>query len=152
MEPNTSTPTATPTTAGQPAACSVSLTCFSLSFAGVSANADGSATISVEVVNHCQNDVGYVALGSGSWSRLSPADQQTHVGGLGEYMVSWTGENGEPGFSSILFEPRFQGFSSGNGDVFQVTVADFDGAASFQVQAKAGPTRDAASFSAVYCQ
>lgn len=59
-------------------------------------------------------------------------------GELGEYHVEWTNGQGDPGFPSIKFETRFDGFSQGAADDFSFTVSGFDSATPILVQVKAG--------------
>jgi hypothetical protein len=112
--------------------------CFAVTLEGVEPQGDGRSTLSLKVANSCKYDVSYVAIGSAGAARVAPVGGETHRGTLGLYDVTWTGGPGLPGFESIKFEPRFEGYSRGAVEMFRVTLSGLDAITSLAVQVKAG--------------
>src|ERR1043166_826620 len=52
----------------------------------------GQTTIAFRVTNKCRGLVSYVAIGTGGFTRVAPADRSSYNGDLGLYDVSWTGK------------------------------------------------------------
>lgn len=146
----TPTDTATPRPPGPD--CAQTLNCFRVEFLGYIIHPDGSVEMSVRVTNLCQQSVGYVALGTNGWSRISPADGSTYTGSLGAYRVAWTGESGQPGYPSIKYETQFEGFANDASDHFTARVVGFDAATTVQVTGKAGFNEETFSFVPAACQ
>ena len=119
-------------------ACTQSQECFTFEFLGYVDNGDSTTAITFRVTNTCTNDVSHIAIGTDGWTRILPPDNDTYTGDLGDYSVEWTGNTGNPGFSSIKFGTPFSGYSNGASDVFIIVVEDFDLDASIQVQGHAG--------------
>jgi len=103
-------------------------------------------TVTFKITNNCRNGVQYVAIGTGVFTRIAPADGSVYSGSLGTYSVAWTATNGNPGFTSIKFTPAFRNFNNGAMDVFSIVVSGFNPNTTIQVQGKAGNTTDALSF------
>ena len=103
-------------------------------------------TVTFKVTNNCRNGTQYVAIGTGGFMRIAPADGSVYSGSLGTYNVAWTAANGNPGFTSIRFTPTFRTFNNGATDVFSFVVSGFNPNTTVQVQGKAGNTTDTLSF------
>jgi hypothetical protein len=106
----------------------------------------GQATISFVVTNKCKNSVGYVAVGTNGLTRIGPANGAVYNGNLGNYTVSWTNANGNPGFTSIKFNALSNNFANGAADVFSVVVNNFNSNTTIPVQGKAGITEETFTF------
>lgn len=119
---------------------------FVFALAGYRANGDGSYTLTWQVTNTGKHDISYVAFGAGSWTRVAPQSGSIHTGELGDYQVEWTNDRGQPGFASVKYETQFAGFSQGSTETFTLVVGDFDPTIPIQVQAKAGRTVGAVTF------
>jgi len=102
----------------------------------------GETTIAFRVTNKCSNAVGYVAIGTDGFTRLAPARDSVYTGTLGSYAVSWANTSGNPGFTSVKFQPQFSTFKSGASDVFSVVVANFNPNTTIQVAGHAGTAAD----------
>jgi hypothetical protein len=90
------------------------------------------------VTNKCTQAVSYVAIGTDGLGRVAPEDDSVYSGNLGRYRVSWTRAIGNPGFTSVKFEPLFGSFRRGASDVFKVVVTGFDPSKSISVAGHAG--------------
>jgi hypothetical protein len=107
---------------------------------------NGQTTVSYAVTNKCKNTAHYVAIGTHPFTRLLPTDGAVYAGNLGTYDVTWTKENGSPGFVGIKFDPASKNLNNGASDVFRVVVSNFDPNTTIQVEAFNGPARERFSF------
>jgi len=98
----------------------------------------GQTTITYRVTNKSKQNVSYVAIGTDRFTRVAPANGSAYNDSLGSYNVTWTDATGNPGFTSILFQPRSKNFKNGASDVFSITVANFDPNVTIQVAGQAG--------------
>ena len=98
------------------------------------------------MTNKCKNTAHYVAIGTYPFTRLLPTDGSVYAGNLGTYDVTWTKENGSPGFVGIKFDPASKNLNNGASDVFRVVVSNFDPNTTIQVEAFNGPARERFSF------
>jgi len=62
----------------------------------------GQTTIAFRVTNKCKSLASYVAIGTGGFTRVAPADKSSYNGDLSPYDVSWTRTGGTPGFESVI--------------------------------------------------
>ena len=69
-------------------------------------------TIAFRVTNKCRSLVSYVAIGTGGYTRVAPADRSSYNGDLSPYDVSWTGRGGTPGFENVKFTPTLKKFAN----------------------------------------
>ena len=106
----------------------------------------GQTTIAFRVTNKCRNLVSYVAIGTGGFTRVAPADRSSYNGDLGPYDVSWTRTGGTPGFESVKFTPTAKNFANSASEVFNVVVSNFNPATMVMVRAKAGNAQETYSF------
>src|SRR5262249_2386073 len=122
-------------------------TCFIFEYQGYTTNSNtGQTTVTFRVTNKCRNVVGHVAIGTDGFTRLSPANGSVYQGTLGSYKVSWTGTNGNPGFTSIKFEPQFNNFANSASDTFSVVVSNFNANTTIMVQGKSSTSTETFSF------
>ena len=98
----------------------------------------GQTTITYRVTNKSKQNVSYIAIGTDGFTPIAPANGSTYSDSLGNYSVTWTGASGNPGFTSIMFQPKFKSFKNGASDVFSITVASFDPNVAIQVAGQAG--------------
>jgi len=108
--------------------------------------ATGQTTIAFRVTNKCRSLVSYVALGTGGFTRVAPADRSSYNGDLSPYDVSWTGRGGTPGFESVKFTPALKNFANSASEVFNVVVSNFNPATMVMVRAKAGNAQETYNF------
>ena len=94
-------------------------------YLGYSINTAGRTTISFAVTNKCKFAVGYVAIGTDTFTRISPANGSVYNGKLGGYNVSWRRATGTPGFLGIKFEPTLKNFTNGASEIFSIEVMNF---------------------------
>jgi len=106
----------------------------------------GQTTIAFRVTNKCRSLVSYVAIGTGGFTRVAPADRSSYNGDLGLYDVSWTGRGGTPGFESVKFTPTAKNFANSAAEVFNVVVSNFSPATMVTVRAKAGNAQETYNF------
>ena len=106
----------------------------------------GQTTIAFRVTNKCRSLVSYVAIGTGGFTRVAPADRSSYNGDLGPYDVSWTGRGGTPGFESVKFTPTAKNFANSASEVFNVVVSNFNPATTVMVRAKAGNAQETYNF------
>ena len=106
----------------------------------------GQTTIAFRVTNKCRNLVSYVAIGTGGFTRVAPADRSSYNGDLGPYDVSWTRTGGTPGFESVKFTPTAKNFANSASEVFNVVVSNFNPATMVMVRAKAGNAQETYNF------
>ena len=72
--------------------------CFAFESQGyITDPSTGQTTIAFRVTNKCRNLVSYVAIGTGGFTRVAPADRGSYNGDLGLYDVAWTRRGGTPG-------------------------------------------------------
>jgi len=129
---------------GQPGPClRLTQEGYTLEFIGYTQHGDGATSLTYHLINDNPKDVGFIAFGTNSWTRLLPTDSSIVSGDLGDYQVEWTSEHGVPGFASIKFEARFAGFSRGAQDAFTLTVTGFDVSKPMPVLVGAGRNRSA---------
>ena len=122
-------------------------TCFSFEYQGYTTDPNtGQTTVTFHITNNCKNGVGYVAIGTDSFTRVSPANGSVYQGTLGAYNVAWTGTNGNPGFASIKFTPQLNNFANSASDTFSVVVSNFNASTTIMVQGKNGNNRETFSF------
>ena len=69
--------------------------------------------------------MGYIAIGTEAFTRISPANGSIYNRNLGGYNVSWTRATGSPGFLGIKFEPTLKNYTNGASDVFSIEVMNF---------------------------
>src|SRR5262249_9229145 len=93
--------------------------------------------------------VSYIAIGTDDFPRISPTDGSTYVGNLGTYRVVWTNSNGNPGFTSIKFQPNFTGVPADAVEFFVIVVAGDASNAQIQVQGHQGPVTDTFTLTAL---
>ena len=119
---------------------------FAFDFYGYVHNEDGTTTLSYSVTNPNKKDISYVAFGTGEWARVEPSEGVTTTLTLGTYLVEWTDDRGNPGFTSVKYETQFGGFSKGASEMFTLVVSGFGPDATVQVETKAGKDRGRVSF------
>jgi hypothetical protein len=130
-----------------PTTCAAEGDCFVFEYLGyVTDVSSGQTIVTFRVTNKCKYATGYVAIATGAFTRISPANDSRYTGSLGIYDVSWTRATGKPGFVSIKFETRFDSFSNGASDVFSIVVGNFDPNTTIQVQGRAGFNEETFSF------
>ena len=123
-------------------------TCFIFQYQGYTTDSNtGQTTLTFHVTNKCQKAVGYVAIGTDSFTRVSPANGSVYSGTLGAYNVAWTGTSGNPGFTSIKFTPQFNNFANSGSDTFSIVVSNFNANTTIMVQGKTSTTKETFSFS-----
>src|SRR5436190_18276537 len=107
----------------------------------------GQTTIAFRVTNKCKNPVGYVAIGTGGFTRVAPTDGSSYNGDLGPYDVLWTrAGGGTPGFESFKFTPTLKNFANSASEVFNVVVSNFNPATVIMVRGKAGSAQETYNF------
>src|SRR5262249_48614764 len=122
-------------------------TCFIFQYQGYTTDSNtGQTTLTFHVTNKCQKAVGYVAIGTDSFTRVSPANGSVYSGTLGAYNVAWTGTKGNPGFASIKFTPQFNNFANSASDTFSIVVSNFNATTTIMVQGKTSTTKETFSF------
>lgn len=127
--------------------CKLEGKCFVFEYLGYSTDINGKTTITFRVTNKCSQSLSYVAIGTDGFTRVAPADSGTYVGSLGSYKAVWTSSSGNPGFTSIRFEPKFSTFKSGASDVFSVVVSNFNASKTIKVAARpSGQSQEKYSF------
>ena len=121
--------------------------CFAFESQGyVTDPGTGQTTIAFRVTNKCRSLVSYVAIGTGGFTRVAPADRSSYNGDLSPYDVSWTGRGGTPGFESVKFTPTLKKFANSASEVFNVVVSNFSPATMVTVRAKAGNAQETYNF------
>jgi streptogramin lyase len=121
--------------------------CFAFESQGyITDPSTGQTTIAFRVTNKCRNPVSYVAIGTGGFTRVAPADRSSYNGDLGPYDVSWTRTGGTPGFESVKFTPTLRNFANSASEVFNVVVSNFNPVSMVMVQAKAGNAQETYNF------
>jgi len=121
--------------------------CFVFESQGYIADpATGQTTIAFRVTNKCRSLVSYVAIGTGGFTRVTPADRGSYNGDLSPYDVSWTGTGGTPGFESVKFTPTLKTFANSASEVFNIVVSNFSPAIMVTVRAKAGNAQETYNF------
>ena len=128
-----------------PTPCKQEGQCFIFEYVGHNIAANGQTTITFNVTNKCKNAVRMVAIGTGPFTRIAPADGSIYNGVLGNYNVGWTRASGNPGFLGIKFEPIAKNFKSGAVEVFSITVSEFRADTTIQVKG-VGPSQETFSF------
>ena len=108
--------------------------------------ATGQTTIAFRVTNKCRSLVSYVAIGTGGFTRVAPADGSSYNGDLGPYDVAWTRSGGTPGFESVKFTPTSKNFANSAAEVFSITVSNFNPATIMMVRGKAGNAQETYNF------
>ena len=107
----------------------------------------GQTTIAFRVTNKCRNPVAYVAIGTGGFTRVAPADGSSYNGDLCRYDVAWTrAGGGTPGFESVKFAPTLKNFANSASEVFSVVVSNFNPATMIMVRGKAGNAQETYNF------
>jgi len=107
----------------------------------------GQTTIAFRVTNRCRNPVAYVAIGTGGFTRVAPADGSSYNGDLCRYDVAWTrAGGGTPGFESVKFAPTLKNFANSASEVFSVVVSNFNPATMIMVRGKAGNAQETYDF------
>jgi len=106
----------------------------------------GQTTIAFRVTNKCRNPVAYVAIGTGGFTRVAPADGSSYNGDLARYDVSWTRTGGTPGFESVKFTPTLKNFANSASEVFSFSVSNFNPATMMMVRGKAGNAQETYNF------
>src|SRR6266536_5824759 len=106
----------------------------------------GQTTIAFRVTNKCRSLVSYVAIGTGGFTRVAPADRSSYNGDLSPYDVSWTRTGGTPGFESVKFTPTAKNFANSASEVFNIVVSNFNPATMVMVRAKAGNAQETYNF------
>ena len=106
----------------------------------------GRTTIAFRVTNKCRNPVSYVAIGTGGFTRVAPADGSVYNGDLGIYDVAWTRAGGTPGFESVKFTPTLKNFADSASEMFNVVVSNFNPATVVMVRGKAGNAQETYNF------
>src|SRR5436189_3932695 len=106
----------------------------------------GQTTMAFRVTNKCRSLVSYVAIGTGGFTRVVPADRSSYNGDLSPYDVSWTRTSGTPGFESVKFTPTLKNFANSASEVFNVVVSNFNPATMVMVRAKAGNVQETYNF------
>lgn len=119
--------------------------CFVFEYLGYNTAANGQTTITFNVTNKCKNAVRMVAIGTDSFTRISPPDGSVYNGTLGSYDVGWTKSSGNPGFLSIKFEPISKNFKNGAAELFTIVVSNFNPNTTIQVKG-VGPAQETFSF------
>jgi virginiamycin B lyase len=121
--------------------------CFAFESQGyVTDPGTGQTTIAFRVTNKCRNQATYVAIGTGGFTRVTPADGSLYNGDLGVYNVAWTRNGGTPGFESIKFTPTAKNFANSASELFNVVVSNFNPATMVMVRAKAGNAQETFNF------
>jgi sugar lactone lactonase YvrE len=121
--------------------------CFAFESQGyITDPSTGQTTIAFRVTNICRNPVAYVAIGTGGFTRVAPADRSSYNGDLGIYDVSWTRTGGTPGFESVKFAPTLKNFANSASEMFSVVVSNFNPATMVMVRAKAGNAQETYNF------
>jgi len=106
----------------------------------------GQTTIAFRVTNKCRSLVSYVAIGTGGFTRVAPADRSSYNGDLSPYDVSWTGRGGTPGFESVKFTPTLKNFANSASEMFSFSVSNFNPATMMMVRGKAGNAQETYNF------
>jgi virginiamycin B lyase len=106
----------------------------------------GQTTIAFRVTNKCRNPVSYLAIGTGGFTRVAPANGSSYNGDLGPYDVSWTRTGGTPGFESVKFTPTLKNFANSAAEVFSIVVSNFNPATMMMVRSKAGNAQETYNF------
>jgi hypothetical protein len=119
---------------------------FVFEYLGYTTKTSGQTTIAFRVTNKCKNAISYAAIGTGSLTRIAPADKSIYTGNLGTYTVSWTRNSGNPSFVAVKFEPTLKNFNNGASEVFSVVVSNFNPNTTIQVEASAGSHTGTFSF------
>src|SRR6478735_10875024 len=121
--------------------------CFAFESQGyITDPSTGQTTIAFRVTNKCRNPVSYVAIGTGGFTRVAPADGSSYNGDLGLYDVAWTRTGGTPGFESVKFTPTLKNFANSASETFSVVVSNFNPATMVMVRAKAGNAQETYNF------
>jgi sugar lactone lactonase YvrE len=121
--------------------------CFIFEYQGYTTDSNtGQTTLTFHVTNKCRKAVGYVAIGTDSFTRVSPANGSVYQGTLGAYNVAWTGTRGNPGFTSIKFTPQLKNFANSASDTFSIVVSNFNADTTIMVQGKSSTTQETFSF------
>jgi streptogramin lyase len=122
-------------------------TCYIFEYQGFTTDSNtGQTTITFHVTNKCKKAVGYVAIGTDSFTPVAPANGSVYQGTLGAYNVAWTGTSGNPGFASIKFTPQSKNFANSASDTFSVVVSNFNANTTIMVQGKSSTTKETFSF------
>jgi hypothetical protein len=133
------TPTFTPTFTPTPAqTCKQESACLVFDYRGYTTDASGQTTITFRVTNKCKQTISYVAFGTDTFTRVSPASGSTYTGGLGTYAVTWTDTAGSPGFTGIEFQPKSRNFKNGASEMFRIVVTNFDPSVIIHVAGQVG--------------
>src|SRR5438093_1191995 len=107
----------------------------------------GQTTIAFRVTNKCKNAVGYVAIGTGGFTRVAPTDGSSYNGDLRPYDVLWTrAGGGTPGFESFKLTPTLKNFANSASEVFNVVVSNFNPATVIMLRGKAGSAQETYNF------
>src|SRR5436190_116864 len=122
--------------------------CFAFESQGyITDPSTGQTTIAFRVTNKCRNPVSYVAIGTGGFTRVAPADGSSYNGDLCRYDVAWTrAGGGTPGFESVKFAPTLKNFANSASEVFSVVVSNFNPATMIMVRGKAGNAQETYNF------
>src|SRR5437762_1300140 len=122
--------------------------CFAFESQGyITDPSTGQTTIAFRVTNKCRNPVAYVAIGTGGFTRVAPADGSSYNGDLCRYDVAWTrAGGGTPGFESVKFAPTLKNFANSASEVFSVVVSNFNPATMIMVRGKAGNAQETYNF------
>jgi len=121
--------------------------CFAFESQGyITDPSTGQTTIAFRVTNKCRNPVSYVAIGTGGFTRVAPADGSSYNGDLCRYDVAWTRTGGTPGFESIKFTPTLKNFANSASEMFSVSVSNFNPATMIMVRSKAGNAQETYNF------
>src|SRR6478736_2065549 len=121
--------------------------CFAFESQGyITDPSTGQTTIAFRVTNKCRNPASYVAIGTGGFTRVAPADGSSYNGDLGLYDVAWTRTGGTPGFESIKFTPTLKNFANSASEMFSVSVSNFNPATMIMVRGKAGNAQETYNF------
>jgi sugar lactone lactonase YvrE len=127
--------------------CQQEGSCFVFESQGYITNpSNGQTTIAFRVTNKCRNPASYVAIGTGGFTRVAPADGSSYNGDLSLYDVAWTRAGGTPGFESVKFTPALKNFANSVAEVFSVSVSNFNPATVVTVRAKAGSAQETYNF------
>src|SRR5258708_450149 len=121
--------------------------CFAFESQGyITDPSTGQTTIAFRVTNKCRNPVSYVAIGTGGFTRVAPADGSSYNGDLCRYDVAWTRTGGTPGFESIKFTPTLKNFANSASEMFSVSVSNFNPATMIMLRSKAGNAQETYNF------
>ncbi|MEZ5043927.1 MAG: T9SS type A sorting domain-containing protein [Saprospiraceae bacterium] len=116
--------------------CRVTEDCITVSSSGAKVNPDGTVTYSFEVTSECHKDISYIAFSLPSGVKaITPADNSTYQGELGNYNVENTTNNP---FYSIKFESLGDPFNQGETEVFTFTLPEGVIVEEFHIRVKYG--------------